>query len=192
MVTIVATPTPAPPIVRRGTVAAGARYRLGFNVPGVIATLCCRTGDRVKSGQLLATLRATDADARVRAADAAQSKAARDLCHDRARFVQNGALAPNLDKEKTHVINGQISAAQAQVAKAALGFTRLQSPITGTVQQRLAEPGEAVGAGVPVLLVEEVGRIVVRVGVGEDDRANIVRGMGMQSGSGRQRRARGR
>ena len=66
------------------------------------------------------------------------------------------------------------------MAKAALGFTRLQSPITGTVQQRLAEPGEAVGPGVPVLLVEEVGRLVVRVGVGEDDRANIVRGMGVQ------------
>ena len=99
VVTIVATPTPAPPIVRRGTVAAGARYRLGFNVPGVIATLCCRTGDRVKSGQLLATLRATDADARVRAADAAQSKAARDLVTTE-QLVQNGALAPNLDKER--------------------------------------------------------------------------------------------
>ncbi len=70
--------------------------------------------------------------------------------------MQNGALAPNLDKDARD--QWAVSAAQAQAAKAAFGFTRLQSPIAGTVQQRLAEPGEAVGPGVPVLLVEEVGR----------------------------------
>ena len=177
VVTVVAIPTPAPPIVRRGTVASGARYRLGFNVPGVVATLCCRTGDRVKSGQLLATLRSADVDARVKAADAAQSKAERDLLTAQ-QLVQNGALAPNLDKDARD--QWAVSAAQAQAAKAAFGFTRLQSPIAGTVQQRLAEPGEAVGPGVPVLLVEEVGRLVVRVGVNEEDRASIARGTGVE------------
>jgi RND family efflux transporter MFP subunit len=94
------------------------------------------------------------------------------------QLVKNGALAPNLDKDARDQLAA--TSAQAQVAKAALGFTRLQSPITGTVQQRLAEPGEAVGPGIAVLLVEEVGRLVVRVGVSEEVRAILSRGMGVK------------
>ena len=55
-----------------------AQFRLDFQVPGVLETLCCHTGDTVRQGQLLATLRAGDADARLRAANASRAIAERD------------------------------------------------------------------------------------------------------------------
>lgn len=163
----------APTVVHRGTVAAGARYRLGFQVPGVLATLCCRTGDKVRQGQLLATLRAGDADARLRAATAARSKALRDQ-ELTTHLVKGGALAPNVDKEARDQLT--IAEAQAALADEALRYTRLTAPVAGTVQQRFAEPGEAIGPGTPVLLIEQVGKLVVRVGVLQEELPGIVPG----------------
>ena len=164
----------APAVLRRGTVASGARYRLGFQVPGVLATLCCRTGDKVRRGQLLATLRAGDADARLRAANAARSKAERDQ-ETTSHLVEGGALAPNLAKEARDLLS--IAQAQESLAHEAISYTRLHSPVAGTVQQRFAEPGEAIGPGMPVLLVEQVGRLVVRVGVLQEELPAIVPGV---------------
>jgi RND family efflux transporter MFP subunit len=156
----------APALVRKGTVAAGARFRLGFQVPGVIASVCCRTGDKVKQGQLLATLRAGDADARLRAANASRSIAERDDVTT-SLLVDGGALAPNLAKHARDQL--AIAEAQAALASEALRYTRLQSPVSGTIQMRFAEPGEAIAPGMPVLLVEQVGRLVVRVGVLQEE-----------------------
>jgi RND family efflux transporter MFP subunit len=118
-------------------------------------------------------LRGSEADARLRAADAARSKAARDVATT-SQLVNGGALAPNLDKEARDQL--AIAEAQASLATEALRYTRLLSPVSGTVQQRFAEPGEAIGPGIAVLLVEEVGRLVVRVGVLQEELAGIVPG----------------
>jgi RND family efflux transporter MFP subunit len=157
-------------LIRRGTVSVGARYRLGFSLGGVIATVCCRTGDLVKRGQVLATLRHTEADARLRAANAARSKATRDFDNS-SELVRTGALAPNARDEA----RDQLDAANAQIdlASEVLRLTTLTSPVSGTVQQRFAEPGETVGPAMPVLQVEEVGKIVVRIGVTERDLKRI-------------------
>jgi RND family efflux transporter MFP subunit len=163
----------APALVRRGTVSVGSRFRLGFSIPGVLASVCCRTGDKVRQGQILATLRGTEADARLRAANAMRSKATRDFSNSSA-LVESGALAPNLRDEA----RDQLDAAEAQTALASevLRLTKLVSPVTGTVQQRLSEPGETVGPAMPVLLVEEVGRLVVRVGLTQSDLARVAVG----------------
>lgn len=162
-----------PALVRKGTVAAGAQFRLGFQVPGVLEMLCCRTGDKVRQGQLLATLRAGDADARLRAANASRAMAERDEATT-SHLVGGGALAPNLAKHARDQL--AIAEAQTTLAGEALRYTRLQSPVAGTVQMRFAEPGESIAPGTPVLLVEQMGKLVVRVGVLQDELAGIVPG----------------
>lgn len=162
-----------PALIRKGTVAAGAQFRLGFQVPGVVASVCCRTGDKVRQGQTLATLRAGDADARLRAANASRAMAERDEATT-AHLVDGGALAPNLAKHARDQL--AIAQAQATLADEALRYTRLQSPVAGTVQARYAEPGEAIAPGMPVLLVEQMGKLVVRVGILQEELARVIPG----------------
>jgi membrane fusion protein (multidrug efflux system) len=52
----------------------------------------------------------------------------------------------------------------------------LTAPVTGVVQQRYVEPGETVGPAVPVLQIEEMGKLVVRVGATEDDLRRLSNG----------------
>jgi RND family efflux transporter MFP subunit len=166
VVALIVEASDAPALVRKGTVEAGARFRLGFQVPGVVETVCCRTGDKVRQGQVLATLRAGDADARLRAANASRSIAVRDEATT-AHLADGGALAPNMAKHARDQL--AIAEAQAVLASEALRYTRLQSPVSGTVQKRYSEPGEAIAPGAPVLLVEQVGKLVVRVGVLQEE-----------------------
>lgn len=60
-----------------------------------------------------------------------------------------------------------------QTAERQLGYTRLVSPISGTVSLRQAEAGEVVGAGQPVFKVAELPRPWVRAYLNEGDLARV-------------------
>lgn len=157
----------------RGVASARSRLRLGFKQPGVIAAVLVREGDLVRPGQVLAKLDDADARAQVQAATAQRDKARRDA--ERAsRLAGEGAL-PSSTRDDAQ---NQLQAAEAQLALAqeALLRTRLLSTVRGTVYQRIAEPGETVGSGNPVLLVDETDRVVLKVGVTDRDLKRIKEG----------------
>lgn len=52
--------------------------------------------------------------------------------------------------------------------------------MAGTIFQRLAEPGETVAAGTPVLVVDTTDQLVVRTGVGERDLKRLTVGQGAE------------
>ena len=149
-------------VVLRGAVVPRERLRLGFKAPGLLKSLTVREGERVRAGQLLAILDNVDALSQAGVARASLERARREA--ERAeRLVREGALpAVQWEDAKT-----QLESAEALWKQAADGIhrTRLLSPIPGTLHQRLAEPGEIVGAGVPVLVVDSTDRPLVRVGV---------------------------
>lgn len=161
---------PESALSRRGAVSAGARLRLGFNAPGVIAIIQPKTGDVVRKGQLLAALKDGDAIAAFRAAQAQQARALRDF-RSADSLVATGSLPTRQRDDAQSVL--LVANANSSVAAESLGQRRLVAPITGTVLERLAEPGEAVGPGIPVLVIEDTNCLVVRVGVNERELARI-------------------
>lgn len=164
---------PEPALGRRGVVTAGARLRLGFNAPGVIAALLPRTGDVVKKGQLLARLKDGDASAALSAAQAHRARALRDY-GVADTLVGSGAISVNQREEARSALS--VADANTSFAAESLGQRRLVAPLAGTVLSRLAEPGEAVGPGTPVLLLEDTQRMVVKVGLNERDLARVAPG----------------
>lgn len=154
------------PLTLRGVVTARSRMRLGFKQPGVVASVLVRAGDPVRAGQVLARLDDADARAHLQAALAQRDKARRDA--DRAgRLVTEGAVPTSLRDDALN----QLQAAEAQVALAeeSLARTRLVATAAGTVFERVAEPGESLGAGNPVLMVDETARLLLKVGVTDRD-----------------------
>jgi RND family efflux transporter MFP subunit len=147
------------PIELRGSVTARSRIRLGFKQAGVVAEVRVEEGDAVRKGQLLAALDDVDARAQRRVALSYRDKAKRDA--DRAaRLAQEGAVATSVRDDAL----SQLETAEARVAQAqdALGRMRLTAPASGTVFARLAEPGETVGAGAPILVLDTTGALVVK------------------------------
>jgi RND family efflux transporter MFP subunit len=169
---LVVEPKVAPALVRRGTVSAGARLRLGFAVPGVIAALHVRAGDVVRAGQLLATLGHGAASAGLEAARTNRARMADDLSTTQ-RLVNSGSL-PAADVNQARVAFAMTQAQEAQAAQL-ISDMRLTAPVDGTVFQRLAERGEAIGPGVPVLLLDQANP-VVKLGVSERDRPRVLVG----------------
>lgn len=174
------TPGPLPPLVKviktsesgadalelRGSVAPQGRANLGFKQSGVIASIRVRDGERVRAGQVLAVLDEVDASAQVRTAKAVLDRARREA-EQAERLAQEGILPRNQRDDARN----QLESCEAlwRQAQDGLSRTRLASPVAGTVFQRLAEPGETVAAGTPVLVVDTTDQLVVKTGVCERD-----------------------
>ncbi len=147
------------PIELRGSVAARSRIKLGFKLDGVVAQVSVEEGEAVRKGQLLAALDGIDARAQLRVALAHRDKARRDA-ERAARLAREGAVATSLRDDA----QSQLEAAEALLAQAqdAVERTRLLAPAAGTVFARLAEPGEMVGSGKPILVLDTTGALVVK------------------------------
>lgn len=161
------------PLTLRGVVAARSRMRLGFKQPGVVAAVLVRQGDAVRPGQVLARLDDADARAQLQAALAQRDKARRDA-ERAARLAAEGAVPSSLKDDAQNQL--QTAEAQVSLAQEALNRTRLVATAAGTVFQRLSEPGETLGAGTPVLLVDETAQLVLKVGITDRDLRRVKEG----------------
>lgn len=129
-------------------------------VSGYVAQMLVDIGDRVKAGQLLATLEVPELDAEWHRAQAEWQKAVADhtnadLIYSRLTAV-NGAHANLVAQQEldTAAANEQrtaaaITAAQAEVDKyqSLENYTRITAPFDGVVTHRYADPGSLIQAG---------------------------------------------
>ena len=171
----------APDAERRlpGRLEAGANRRLSFRLDGQLEAFEIQVGDRVEAGQPLAWLDATDielqrdqAEASLAAARAAAVNAEAEWQRARRLYEAGSAPARQLDGARAQVesARAQQRSAERQVALAQrqLGFAELNAPGECRVAQRLAEAGENVGAGQPVLVLACGERMEVRAALSED------------------------
>jgi len=162
-----------------GEVRARVESRLGFRVGGKLTQRAVEVGQRVRAGQVLAQLDATDLRL---GADAARAQVAaartnRDLAQaDFKRFAdlraQNFISAAELERRRAvlDAAQAQFEAAQAQAAATGnqAGYARLLADAAGVVTAVLAEPGQVLAAGSPVLVLAQDGARDVVFAVPED------------------------
>jgi membrane fusion protein, multidrug efflux system len=170
VLTTVVHATAEPALTRRGSVAPAARLRLGFNAAGVLADVKVRMGDVVRKGDVLARLRDSGGGAMLAAAEAQRHKALRDR-ERTEKLVAWGTIAPAQGDDALSSL--RVASANANIAATALAQRVIVAPINGTVLERLAEPGESVGPGSPVVVLDDTQRVVVKVGVTERELARV-------------------
>jgi RND family efflux transporter MFP subunit len=155
------------PIHAAGVVGAQDEWDLAFKVGGVVAAVTVREGDRVRKGQVLATLDATELAAAAQQARDALEKAERDL--DRARQMSEAQAISRaaLDDAATAA---RMSRSAVDVAQFDLRRATILAPQDGWLDRRLAEPGEIVPPGRPILHVSGSARgFVVRASLADRD-----------------------
>ena len=151
-----------------GTVAARVQSDLGFRVPGKVLERLVDTGQAVKRGQLLMRIDPLDlklaAEAQHEAVAAAKARA-QQTADDELRYRDlrgTGAISTatyDQAKAAADAAKAQLSAAEAQasVARNASRYAELVADADGVVTETLAEPGQVVGAGQPVVRLAHAG-----------------------------------
>lgn len=170
----------AEPIRATGMLVDERQLELGFASGGVVQQVAFEEGALFRRGAQLARLDLSAIDAQLSAANAGLVKAERDLARV-STLRASGALAV---QPEDHARTGRdVAEAQLRGARFARRHAVLVAPDDGVVLRRLADAGETLGAGTPVLVVAlaTAGRVarvrlsdrdVVRLQLG--DRAEVL------------------
>ena len=188
----------AAPTQRSGTRAEGrlaaypgAQVTVGTDVSGTVARVLVHERDRVRRGQMLVELVASEQRAELQEARARIMEAEADLRLARNQTVRwqtlrdsNLASQDRLDQAIRDRDAAQarldLSTASAQRLEAVLAKMRVVSPIDGVVITRSVEPGQPLAAGDPLVTVADLDRMRIEAEVDEYDVGRIRLGDGVQ------------
>lgn len=137
-----------------------AEVVLHAKVSGYVSQMNVDFGDKVKAGQLLATIEVPELDDELNSAIAAEKKAEADYTNANLIYTRQIAVNtqnPNLIAQQdidTADANRQIAAAEIAAARADVGkyqtlvsYTQITAPFDGVVTHRYADPGALIQAG---------------------------------------------
>jgi RND family efflux transporter MFP subunit len=182
-------PLDSPLILAEGHVAAypGADVTVGAELPGTISRLLVHEKSAVRTGDLLVEFRgdlirasAEEAVARVAQADAELLEVERE----KARANRLPESHPSAAETRER-LEARWNAAKARRSEAVAGYhrveaefarTRVRSPIDGAVITRLANPGETVSAGTPLLRIADLNRLCIEAEIDAYDVARCAPG----------------
>lgn len=170
-----------------GQVEAARQSSLGFELGGELARVSVDEGDVVEAGAVLASLdRARLLAARQEAeAAVAQAKAQAELSaatFERVREARDfdGVSAQELDQalEQKQRAEANASAAGARLARINIDLSKsqLRAPYAGSIVNRFADEGQVLGAGQPVLEIQESAALEVRLAVTGEAATALVEG----------------
>jgi RND family efflux transporter MFP subunit len=155
------------PVVAAGTLAAKDEPVLGFKIGGVVRRLTVDEGDRVRAGQVLASLALPEVDAAVGRAAAALEKAERDLA--RLERLTRDSVATAVQAQDARTAR---DVALADLSSARFNRTHavITAPAAGTVIRRHVREGEVVASGAPIITLASSARgVVFRVDLADRD-----------------------
>jgi RND family efflux transporter MFP subunit len=159
------------PVEATGTLHSKDEIELSFKMPGIIARVLVAEGQQVRRGQTLATLDLREIDAQVMAAQSAVTKAERDLARAEALYADSVATLAQVQDART---GAEVARSGLQGAAFNRRYASIVAPADGVVLRKLAQDGELVSPGAPVLVLgsSERGQ-VLRVGVADRDAVRL-------------------
>jgi len=133
------------------TVVAARRATLSTRLAAQVRAVQVEAGQRVEAGALLVALVDGDVRGGLAAAEAGLAAAA---AHERR--IQALAAARAATPSELEQAGAQRAQAEAAVAsaRATLGYSEIRAPFAGTVQARRVDPGDLVGPGQPMVVLE--------------------------------------
>ena len=174
-----------------GTVRPRSEAKVEAQVSARVLKVLVRPGDRVRAGQLLAQLDASQLLARQGQADQGlkSAVAALDLArseHGRIERLYAKKVSPKRDMDRAEEALQQAQAtlkrAEQQLAEAriASGYTRIAAPEDGQVIKRLIEPGDLALPGKPLLILQTGGALRLEANVREGFISKVSQGQELE------------
>ena len=163
-----------------GSIKAANTAFVKAKVAGEIKGLSLREGDLVKAGQVVATVDTTEYQARLnqaqRQAIAAKTQidiAQRQFDNNQALvdqgFISKTALDTSLATLEGAKATYEAAIAGADVVRKSLDDAVLRAPLSGTVSQRLTQPGERVAIDGKVIEIMDLSRLEIEASLSPAD-----------------------
>lgn len=157
-----------------GTVESGDGAEMSFTVGGTINHIYVSEGQKVRKGQLLASLDGSSIDNANKIAQATLAEA-RDA-YARLKKLHDANALPDI---KWVEVQSKLKQAEnaAAIAEKEVGDTKIYSPIDGVVAEKKADVGQTAIPGVPVLNIVSVSDIKVSISVAEGEIGKMTPGV---------------
>lgn len=169
-----------PKIDAVGSLRAVRGAELSLEVPGVVETISFQSGDEVKAGQVLLTLRKEDEEARLQSLEATASLAQITYDRDVKQLKAQAISRAIVDNDEANLRNAR---AQVAVQKAILDKKTLRAPFDGKLGLRQVDLGQFLSAGTEIATLQSLDPIfidfllpqqaVAQITVGEKVRAKV-------------------
>lgn len=165
------------PVRVSGTVASLEEARLSFKIGGMVSRVFVKEGQAVRKGQLLAILDQTEIDAQVNQARYASEKSDRDMQRVKNMLKDTAATLEQLQNATTGY---DVAQQNLRIATFNQSYSKIISPLDGTVTKKLINEGELTGPGTPAILITSTRKNdwVIRAGISDKDWARIKTGDG--------------
>jgi RND family efflux transporter MFP subunit len=157
-----------------GIAKSGSAARLSFKVSGTVKKVRARVGQRVKRGDLIATLDDSIYRLRVNEVKASLAQVNSELKHAKSQYKRIQKLYVNQNSSLSDLETSRTAyeSAKAQYramknrleqAKLELSYTNLKAPINGAVSEINIRKGENIGVATPVAVISSTKSIDVPV-----------------------------
>jgi membrane fusion protein, multidrug efflux system len=159
------------PVHSSGILLSSEELKLSFKTGGIVARVWPKEGQKVKKGQVLATLNLSEIDAQVSLAQNAYEKAERDLQRVKNLYADTVATLEQLQNS-----NSALNAARANldIARFNRAHSSITAPDNGTILKQLVRENELVSPGYPVFLFGAAGKSwKVKTGLADRDVVKI-------------------
>ncbi len=145
---------------------------LSFKTGGILNKLYVKEGDAIHKGQLLASLHMTEINAQVAQAEAGLEKAQRE--EQRAGNLYKDSVASLEQYQNSHTAL-ELAKQQLNAARFNRQYSQIRAGGNGYVLKKMANEGQTVGPGMPILQTNGAagGKWLLRVGVSDRDWALI-------------------
>ncbi len=149
-----------------GSIEPWTRLRLMSKIGGTITEVLLREGDRVKKGDVLARIEATDYKIALDRAEAAYRLAKSEYLRDKSIYEKGVIPTSALEAKKTTM---QTARADYENAKLLYSRTTVTSPMDGIIRRMDAKIGLQLSPGDPIAEILEIDRVKGVVGIPESD-----------------------
>lgn len=145
---------------------------LSFKNGGIINKIYVKEGDMIQKGQLLAAVNRTEITAQVEQVTLAYQKAERDYNRAHKLYKDSVATLEQMQNAKTAF---QVAKEQLDAAKFNQNYAEIRATSSGYVLKKLANDGQIVGPGTPVLQINgaKQNKWVLKVGLSDKQWATL-------------------
>jgi RND family efflux transporter MFP subunit len=137
------------PVVSTGVLISDEEIKLSFKTGGIVAKIPVREGDRVRKGDVLATLDLSEISAQVNLASIGYEKSLRDYSRAKNLFADSVSTLEQMQNSAS-----ALNAAKStlDIARFNLAHSEIVAPGNGIILKQFVNTGELVSSGYPVFL----------------------------------------
>jgi len=154
-----------------GLLVSSEEMKLSFKTGGIVSDITVNEGNKVKKGELLASLDLSEINAAVEEAELGYSKSLRDF--ERVSNLYRDSVA-TLEQKQNASTALDLANSKLRIAKFNLVHSRIMAPENGIILKKIVKENELVASGYPVILFGSSARFwKIKAGFSDKDIVKI-------------------